>query len=198
MAGIAPSIERLVDEFAKLPSVGRKTAQRLAFHLLKRPDEEAEGLAAAVLDAKRKVRNCTICYNYCESEICAICSDVRRDKTRICVVEQPSDIYPFEKMGAYNGLYHVLGGALSPLDGIMQEDIRIKELTGRISDEIKEIIIATNSNRAGEDTSLYLTKLMESRTVKVTRIARGIPMGSELEFTDEVTLYRAFTDRTES
>lgn len=186
----------LIEEFAKLPSIGKKTAQRLAFHLLRRSPEEAEALSGAILEAKKKVGNCSVCFNYAEGNRCEICGDTRRDQARICVVEQPSDIYPLEKMGFYKGLYHVLGGALSPLDGITQDDIRIRELIARLNDGVKEVIIATNSSSSGEATALYLKKVLPA-SVRMTRLARGIPMGSELEFTDEVTLYRAFEDRME-
>lgn len=198
MTAFAPSITRLIDEFAKLPSIGPKTAQRLAYHLLKRPAADGETLCQAITEAKRKIRTCKICFNYTEDDPCAICTDSRRDRTKICVIEQASDILPFERTAAFRGLYHVLGGALSPLDGITHEDIRIAELLSRIQAGVTEIIIATNSSSAGEATALYLTKrIKDAQNLKVSRIARGIPMGSELEFADEVTLYRALEDRVE-
>lgn len=198
MSVFAPSITRLIDEFAKLPSIGPKTAQRLAYHLLKRPSADADALCQAIAEAKRKIQNCRICFNYTENDPCAICMDPRRDRAKICVVEQASDILPFERTAAFRGLYHVLGGALSPLDGITHDDIRIAELLSRMQADITEVIIATNSSSAGEATALYLTKrIKDFRDLKVTRIARGIPMGSELEFADEVTLYRALEDRVE-
>ena len=196
MSSFAPCIIRLIDEFAKLPSIGPKTAQRLAYHLLKRPAPESEALCQAVLEAKRKVRNCRVCFNYTEENPCAICADPRRDQAKICVVEQASDILPFERTAAFHGLYHVLGGALSPLDGVTHEDIRVSELLTRIKNGVTEVIVATNSSSAGEATALYLAKrLKDAGEITVTRIARGIPMGSELEFADEVTLYRALLDR---
>lgn len=197
MINLSPSILNAIDEFSRLPSIGRKTSQRIVFHLLKRPVEESEALATAIMKVVTQTRSCSICCNYCEEDICEVCSDTKRDHSRICVLEQASDVYPFEKMGFYNGLYHILGGALSPLDGITQEHIRIKELCDRMNENIQEVIIATNASSTGETTAMYLKKILSQYNVKVTRLARGIPMGSDLEFTDEVTLYRAFEDRTE-
>jgi recombination protein RecR len=195
---LAPSIAKLIDEFAKFPTIGKKSAQRLAFHILKKPIEESQGLCSAIMDAKNKVTVCSVCFNYSESPLCEICADPKRDRSLICVVEQPFDIYPFEKVGLCKGLYHVLGGALSPLDGITPDRIRVRELLQRAENGVNEVILATNSSPAGEATSLYITKrLKELKPIKVTRIARGIPMGSELEFMDEVTLHQSFLDRIE-
>ncbi len=195
MINISPSLINAIDEFSKLPSIGKKTAQRLVFHLLKQPERYAKDLSSAIIDVKTKIKNCKICHNYCEGDICSICSNPSRDISKICVLEQASDIYPIEKAGTYRGLYHVLGGALPTLDGITQDDIRIKELTARITEDVKEVIIATNANSAGETTALYITKILSNKNIKVTRLSRGIPMGGELEYADTVTIHRAFEDR---
>jgi len=192
------SFERLVAEFSKLPGIGRKTAQRMAFHLMKAEKEEALSLARAITELKESVRYCSICHNITESDPCRICADPGRDRSTICVVEEPSDVYAVERTGQYKGVYHVLGGALSPLDGVGPDDLRIKELMSRLGEgEVREVIIATNPNTEGEATATYLAKLIKPLGIKVTRIARGIPVGGDLEFADEVTLARALEGRKE-
>ncbi|RKY86519.1 recombination protein RecR, partial [candidate division KSB1 bacterium] len=181
------SLERLIGEFSKLPGIGRKTAQRLAFYILKLPMEDVEGLATALLDLKNRVQFCSICFNITEVDPCPICQDRTRDQSVICVVEEANDILAIEKTGQYRGLYHVLGGVLSPLDGIGPENLHIQELLQRIVDPVEEIIIATNPNVEGEATATYLSKLISPLGKKITRIARGIPAGSNLEFVDEIT-----------
>jgi recombination protein RecR len=190
------SVERLVSHLSHLPSIGRKTAQRLALHILRLPQADAESLAAAILDVKQKVRYCSVCSNITEADPCAICASPKRDRSLICVVEDPSDVIALEKTNEFKGLYHVLGGSLSPLDGVGPEDLKIKELLGRISDGVQEVILAMNPNVEGEATTLYLTKLLKPLGVKVSRIARGLPIGGDLEFADEATLARALEDRT--
>ena len=189
------SLERLIGEFSKLPGIGRKTAQRLAFYILKLPIEDVEGLATALLDLKNRVQFCSICFNITEVDPCPICQDRTRDQSVICVVEEANDILAIEKTGQYRGLYHVLGGVLSPLDGIGPENLHIQELLQRIVDPVEEIIIATNPNVEGEATATYLSKLISPLGKKITRIARGIPAGSNLEFVDEITLLRALEGR---
>ncbi|HDI52009.1 recombination protein RecR [candidate division KSB1 bacterium] len=189
------SLERLIGEFSKLPGIGRKTAQRLAFYILKLPMEDVEGLATALLDLKNRVQFCSICFNITEVDPCPICQDRTRDQSVICVVEEANDILAIEKTGQYRGLYHVLGGVLSPLDGIGPENLHIQELLQRIVDPVEEIIIATNPNVEGEATATYLSKLISPLGKKITRIARGIPAGSNLEFVDEITLLRALEGR---
>jgi recombination protein RecR len=190
------SVERLVSHLSHLPSIGRKTAQRLALHILRLPQADAESLAAAILDVKQKVRYCSVCSNITEADPCAICASPKRDRSLICVVEDPSDVIALEKTNEFKGLYHVLGGSLSPLDGVGPEDLKIKELLGRIPDGVQEVILAMNPNVEGEATTLYLTKLLKPLGVKVSRIARGLPIGGDLEFADEATLARALEDRT--
>jgi recombination protein RecR len=190
------SVERLVSHLSHLPSIGRKTAQRLALHILRLPQADAESLAAAILEVKQKVRYCSVCSNITEADPCAICASPKRDRSLICVVEDPSDVIALEKTNEFKGLYHVLGGSLSPLDGVGPEDLKIKELLGRIPDGVQEVILAMNPNVEGEATTLYLTKLLKPLGVKVSRIARGLPIGGDLEFADEATLARALEDRT--
>ena len=190
------SIERLISELTRLPGIGRKTAQRITFYLMKVDRGRTAVLAQAILDVKEKVRFCSICFNLTEEDPCTICSDQRRDHTLICVVEEASDIQAFERTRAYSGVYHVLGGALSPLDGIYPDDLRIKELLARVDEaRVREIVLATNPDVNGEATSLHLSKLLSPRT-KVTRIARGLPMGADLDLADEVTLARALEGRS--
>jgi len=196
MAESLPLIEKLISELSKLPGIGRKSALRLVIHILKQSNSTVERLAKALVETKNKVKKCEICFNLTENSICSICSSERRDKTVICIVEEPTDIMAIERSGEYRGLYHVLGGVISPLDGIGPEDLRIKELLSRVGD-IEEVIIATNPSIEGETTTLYLQKELGERGVKVTRIARGIPMGSALEHADVVTLIRAFEGRLE-
>jgi len=195
---LSPSVENLVVQLAKLPGIGRRTAQRLTFHLLSARAEDALELAKAIEDVKARVRFCRECGNLTEEELCEVCSDPRRDRSLICVVEQPVDVVSLERTHEYRGLYHVLGGALSPLDGTHPEDLRIKPLLERLrGDVVTEIILATNPNVAGEATALYLSKLLAPLGVRVTRIARGVPMGSDLEYSDLVTLARALEGRRE-
>jgi recombination protein RecR len=191
----AESIEHLAEQFAQLPGIGRKTAHRLALYVLKLSRDEVVALAKALVDVKDKVRYCSICSNVTETDPCGICSNPKREQTSICVVEEPNDVLAIEKTHEFKGLYHVLGGALSPLDGVGPEDLRVKELLQRMSDSVEEVILAMNPNVEGEATTLYLSKLLKPLTVKVTRIARGLPVGSDLEFADEATLSRALEGR---
>jgi recombination protein RecR len=191
-------LELLVEELTKLPSIGQKSAQRLAMHLLRVPKEDALRLAEAIRAVKERVGFCSQCGNFSESDPCLICTDPARDGSIICVVEQPVDVLAFERTGQYRGRYHVLGGALSPLEGTHPEDLRIPQLLNRLKDgTVREIILATNPNVAGEATALYLSRLLGPLGVRVTRIARGVPMGSDLEYSDMVTLARALEGRRE-
>lgn len=195
-------LERLIDELSRLPSIGRKTAQRIAFHLLKTSREDALSLAEAIVAVKEKVGFCAECGNYAEHSPCAMCSNEERDSGVLCVVEQPVDVVAVERTGAFRGLYHVLGGALSPLDGTGPEDLRIKELLARVAGNgegrlVREVILATNPTVAGESTALYLSRLLGPHGVQVTRIARGVPVGSDLEYSDQMTLARALEGRKE-
>ena len=191
-------LELLVEELAKLPSIGQKTAQRLALHLLRGSKEDSLRLAEAIRAVKERVGLCGICGNFSDEDPRRLCSDPARDATLVCVVEQPGDVIAFERTGLFRGRYHVLGGALSPLDGTHPEDLRIKPLLERLrGDTVKEIILATNPNVAGEATALYLSKLLSPLGVRITRIARGVPMGSDLEYSDQVTLARALEGRRE-
>ena len=198
MTIFSKSLERLISALNKLPGIGPKSAQRLAFHILKTPVEEAKELSSAIINAKEKLRYCSVCGGITELDPCRICQDLHRDKTLICVVEQPQDIFVIEKTGEYKGTYHVLMGALSPLDGIGPDDLRIKQLLKRIKEnEIKEIVVATNPNAEGEATAMYLNKLIKPFGVKVTRIARGLPVGGDLEYADGITITRALQGRQE-
>ena len=191
-------LEQLIAELTKLPSVGQKSAQRLALHLLRASREEALQLAEAIRAVKEHVGFCGLCGNFSEQDPCLICRDEQRDGSLVCVVEQPVDVLAFERTGQFKGRYHVLGGALSPLDGTHPEDLRIRQLLERLQREpIKEVILATNPNVAGEATALYLSRLLAPLGVRVTRIARGVPMGSDLEYSDLVTLARALQGRRE-
>ncbi len=184
--------------FAALPGIGRKTAQRLAFHVLDMPEEQAKGFAQAILEAKEKIHSCKICQNFTDQEICGICSSPERDGSVICVVEDPKDVMAFERLREYNGLYHVLHGLISPLDGVGPESIRIKELLQRLQTaDVKEIIMATNPTIEGEATAMYLSKLLKPLGYRITRLAFGIPVGGELEYADNVTLNKALENRTE-
>jgi len=189
------SLEALIEEFAQLPGIGRKSAQRLALFILKQPKPDVERFAAALLGVKEKIHYCSICWNITEQDPCVICADPKRDRSIICVVETPSDVIAIERTNEYRGLYHVLGGALSPLDGVGPEDLRIKELLSRIDESVQEVILALNPTVEGEATALYLTKLLKPLGVKVTRLARGIPIGGSLEYADEATLSRALEGR---
>ncbi len=193
----AESVEKLITNLARLPGIGRKTAGRLAFHLLKAPKEEALELADAIRDVKEKVGFCSICNNISESDPCHICIDPERKQEIICVVEEAMDLAALEKVEGFRGLYHVLGGRISPLDGIGPDDLKIKELLARLNDKTKEIIIATNPNVEGEATALYLAKILKPLGLKITRIARGLPVGSDLEYADGMTLSRALEGRQE-
>ena len=191
-------LELLIEELVKLPSIGQKSAQRLALHLLRVPREEALRLAEAIRVVREQVGFCRTCGNFSEQDPCLMCTDPKRDAALVCVVEQPGDVLAFERTGQFKGRYHVLGGALSPLDGTHPEDLRIKELLERLNNgEIREVILATNPNVPGEATALYLSRLLGPIGVKVTRIARGVPMGSDLEYSDQVTLARALEGRRE-
>jgi recombination protein RecR len=191
-------LDRLIEELRKLPGIGRKTAQRLAFFLLKMPAEEAHGLAQAVLDVKERLRFCRWCNNISEAEVCRFCTDSLRDRTRILVVEEASTLFAIERTGEYKGLYHVLVGSLSPLDGRGPAEIKAQSLLDRLKlGETKEVIIATNPTIEGEATAIYLTRLIKPTGVKVTRIAYGIPVGVDLEYADEVTLIKSLEGRRE-
>lgn len=192
----SPALETLIERLSALPTIGRKTAQRLALYLLKQPNGFAASLAEAISELKKKVRTCSICANITEEDPCPICRDARRDRSMICVVEEPNDVLVIERTNEFKGLYHVLGGSLSPLDGIGPEDLKIRELVVRLGeDSVKEIILALNPNVEGEATTLYLSKLLHPLVDKVTRIARGIPIGTDLEFVDDATLAKALEGR---
>ena len=192
---LSPAVENLVAQLTRLPGIGTRTAQRLAFHLLSTPRDEALALARAVEDVKERVRFCRECGNLTEEELCAICTDPRRDRTVVCVVEQPVDVVSLERTHEYRGLYHVLGGALSPLDGVEPSDLRVEGLLRRIDGgEIDEVVLATNPNMTGEATAAYLADRLRDR-VRVTRLASGLPVGGDLEYADEVTLGRALAGR---
>jgi recombination protein RecR len=192
------AIARLVEEFRRLPGIGPKSAQRLAFHILNLPKENADRLARAIIDAKEKIRFCSVCCNITEADPCDLCSDPRRDRSTICVVEKPGDAALIERGGSYRGSYHVLHGAIAPLDGVGPDDIRIKELLGRLADKsVGELIVATNPNTNGEATALYIRQVARPLGVKVTRIAQGVPVGSDLEFADTSTLALALDGRRE-
>ena len=196
-AVLSPAVENLVAQLTRLPGIGTRTAQRLAFHLLSARKDDALALAAAIEEVKERVRFCTECGNLTEEEVCAICSDARRDRTVVCVVEQPVDVVSLERTHEYRGLYHVLGGSLSPLDGVEPEHLRISELLQRVAGgEIQEVVLATNPNMTGEATAAFLADRVRGR-VRVTRLASGLPVGGDLEYADEVTLGRALAGRRE-
>lgn len=196
MTGLAPPLERVINELGKLPGVGRKTAQRLAFHLLKVPVEETTALAQAIVELRDKLGFCSRCFNLADGELCTVCLDPRRDASRLCIVEEPSDLLTLERTGVYQGLYHVLGGALSPLRDVGPEQLHVRELLQRVADsELEEIILATNPNVEGEATAVYVARLLKPTGVRTSRLARGLPAGGDLEFTDELTLRRALEDR---
>jgi recombination protein RecR len=193
---LAPPIERVIAELSKLPSIGRKTAQRLAFHLVKASAAEVAALARAIAELPEKVRPCSTCFNLTEDDPCPVCADPRRDGGVLCVVQEPTNLIALERTGGYRGQYHVLGGALSPLRDIGPDDLRIAELVVRIrTGEFREVILATNPNVEGEATAVYLARLLRPLEVAVTRLAQGLPAGSDLEFTDDLTLLRAFEGR---
>lgn len=191
-------LQNLIEEFEKLPGIGAKTAQRLAYYILNQPKEKTKKFADALIDAKEKTCYCSICQNLSESEVCSVCSNPERDKSIICVTENPRDVLQMERTNEFKGLYHVLHGAISPMDNIGPDDIKIKELMQRISGgDVKEVIMATNPNLEGETTAMYISKLLKSFGIKTTRIAHGVPVGGELEFADEVTLSKALKWRVE-
>lgn len=192
------SIAQLIEQLARLPGIGRKTAQRLAFHVISMPKEDAHNLAEAIVNAKDNIKYCNICTNLTDVEVCNICADKKRDPLMICVVEDPRDVVAMEKTREFRGYYHVLHGAISPLEGVGPEDIKIKELLARINEQdVGEVIIATNPNIEGEATSMYISRLLKPMGIKVSRIAHGIPVGGNLEYADEVTLGKAFEGRRE-
>ncbi len=196
----APPVQRLVTELSKLPGVGSRTAQRLAFHILRSSDEDAMALAEAIREVKEKIRLCEVCFNLTDEVRCRICEDPRRDQKLICVVEEPGDVIPMERTHEYHGVYHVLGGALSPIDGIDPEDLKIAELLARVEApgaEVREVVLATNPTTTGEATALHVAEELRRRApgLAVTRLASGLPVGSDLEYADEVTLGKAFTGR---
>ena len=195
MRSLPDTANRLIDEFSRLPGIGKKTAQRLAFHIMKSKEDSANRLSEALIDVKIKVRRCSVCAGITEDDPCSICTDPKRDETMLCIVEEAPDIYAFERTNSFNGKYHVLGGVLSPLDGIGPDDLNFKSLMKRLQEGM-EIVIATNPSVEGETTSLYLAKILSDLNVKVTRLARGLPVGGNLEYTDEATLIRAMEGRT--
>ena len=198
MSYYAAPVARLIEEFEKLPGIGHKTAQRLAFHVLNMPKEKVDKLSSAISEAKLKIKYCSICGNLTDMDTCSLCSSMGRDESTICVVEDPRDVVAMERIKEFKGFYHVLHGAISPMEGIGPEDIKIKELLDRIkSGKIKEVIIATNPNIEGEATAMYISKLIKPLGIKATRIAHGIPVGGDLEYADEVTLAKALEGRRE-
>jgi len=195
-ATYAPPVQALIDELGRLPGIGPKSAQRIAFHLLKLPTQDAERLATAIVDAKAKVRFCARCFNVAEAELCGICADDRRDASVICVVEEARDIVALEKTGEFRGRYHVLLGAISPIEGIGPEQLKVRELLTRLGDEaVTEVIVCTNPNVEGEATAMYLARLLKPLGLTVTRLASGLPVGGDLEYADELTLGRALEGR---
>ncbi len=192
----SPAVERLITELAKLPGIGPRTAQRLAFHILRQRPDDVLPLAAAIVEVKEKIGFCTRCFNLAEGELCGICADTRRDPAVLCVVEQPADIVPIERTREFRGLYHVLGGALSPIDGVEPGDLHIAELVRRVDDGVSEVILATNPTMTGEATALYIADQLPER-VRVSRLASGLPVGGDLEYADELTLGRALAGRRE-
>ena len=191
------AIERLIEEFAKLPGIGHKTAQRLTLHVLNLPREEVEEFSKALVQARGTIKYCSVCGNFTDSDPCAICGNPSRDKGSICVVEQPKDIMTMERVKEYNGVYHVLHGNISPMQGRGPQDIRIRELVARMNPEVNEVIVATNPTIEGEATAMYISRILKPLDIKVTRIASGIPVGGDLEYADEVTLLKAVEGRRE-
>lgn len=190
-------ISKLMDELSRLPGIGTKSAQRLAFHIINMPKEQVEGLAKTMVDARNNVRYCKQCYTLTDKELCPICSNSKRDQKTIMVVENTRDLAAYEKTGKYEGVYHVLHGAISPMLGIGPGDIKLKELIARLQGDVEEVIIATNSSLEGETTAMYISKLIKPTGIKVSRIASGVPVGGDLEYIDEVTLLRALDGRTQ-
>ncbi|MFZ1925281.1 MAG: recombination mediator RecR [Solirubrobacteraceae bacterium] len=202
MSSFAPPIQRLVTELSKLPGIGNRTAQRLAFHILRASEQDALGLAEAIKEVKEKVGLCEVCFNLADEPRCRICQDTRRDASVICVVEEPSDVIPMERTHEFQGLYHVLGGALSPIDGVEPEDLKLDELYARVVDgePVREVVLATNPTTTGEATALHIAEELRHRgggepDLKITRLASGLPVGSDLEYADEVTLGKALSGR---
>lgn len=191
------AIEKLIEEFSKLPGIGSKTAQRLTLHILNLPNEEVQEFAKALVRARGTIKYCSICGNFTDSDPCAICGNPNRDKSIICVIEEPKDIMSLERVKEYNGTYHVLHGTISPMAGRGPNDIKLKELISRMTSDIKEVIVATNPNVEGEATAMYISRILKPLGVKVTRIAHGIPVGGDLEYADEVTLSKALEGRRE-
>ena len=198
MRTVAEPISRLIEELNRLPGIGPKSAKRLAYHLLRSSDEEAKALAEAVLTLKEKIRLCSVCFDSTDCDPCRICQDTERDHSKICVVEKPSDILPLEQTGRYDGVYHVLHGTISPTQGIGPEDLKVKELLARLKDDsVTEIIVATNPNVESETMAMYLQRLITPLGIRVTRLARGLPFGAELEYADDLTLGQALENRRE-
>ena len=192
-----PALTNLMERFLKLPGIGRKTAERLAFYILKSPNSEVERFSEALIAVKQKVALCSVCHSLTEADPCSICSDPQRDNALICVVEEPHDVFSIERIGEYRGVYHVLMGVLSPLDGIGPEELKVTELVSRVEGGgVKEVILATNPTVEGEATAMYVSKLLSDNNILVTRIARGLPMGGDLEYADEVTLSKALGGRS--
>ncbi|MBQ3762627.1 MAG: recombination protein RecR [Clostridia bacterium] len=197
MAGVE-AIDKLTHQLSRLPGIGRKTAQRLAFHIVAQPEEDVRELAVTIFNAKKQVHVCPVCGNLTDREICSVCADPSRSRDTVCVVKDARDVNALERIRDYNGLYHVLGGVISPMDGVGPDDIRIRELMSRLAEgEIKEVVLATNPDVEGEATAAYISRLIKPMGIKVTRIAHGVPVGGELEYTDEITLMRAFQGRRE-
>ena len=198
MSLYSQSVLQLIDQLAKLPGIGRKTAAKLAYHIINMEDEKARALAGAIIEAKEKVKYCSICFNITDSDPCNICANEKRDRSIICVVQESKDVIAIERTKEFKGLYHVLGGAISPMEGVLPEDLKIKELVTRVgTQDIKEVILATNLNIDGETTAMVIAKILKPLEVKVTRIAKGIPAGADLEYTDEATLSNALNGRKE-
>lgn len=194
---MTPSLDKLISKLNSLPGIGRKSASRLAYHIVSMDGKDVESLIGAISDAKRSLKLCPACQNYCESGVCPICSSSSRDRSLVCVVEDPKSVAAIEELHEYNGLYHVLHGVISPMDGITPEQLKIKELLARINDGVREVIIATNPSVEGEATGMYLSRLLKPFGVKVTRLAYGLPVGATLEYADSVTLSKALEGRTE-
>jgi recombination protein RecR len=198
VTALPPALERMIVELSKLPGVGTKTAQRLAFHLLRAPREDVFALSDAIRELRDRLRFCSVCFNIAEGELCPVCSDPRRDRTAVCVVEEPANLTSIERTHSFHGVYHVLGGALSPLKDVGPDDLHIRELVERTRKEgFREVVLATNPDVEGEATAVYLSRLLKPLGVAVTRLAQGLPAGADLEFTDDLTLTRAFEGRRE-
>jgi recombination protein RecR len=198
MRFVAEPIARLIEELNKLPGIGPKSAQRLAYHLLRSPDEEAKALAEAIFTLKEKIKLCSVCFNNTDCDPCRICQDKERDHSKICVVEKPSDIFPLEQTGKYNGVYHVLHGTIRPTQGVGPEELKVKELLARLKDgSVTEVIVATNPNVESETMAMYLQRIITPLGIHVTRLARGLPFGAELEYADDLTLGQALENRRE-